>query len=307
MFPRVQFDRTKYGVPLLVDACPISAIESFTVGGKSHRLGFHEIVLVTKGHGTLELDDAAIDIAPRCVAVTGPGEVRRWRLGDSTLDGFIVFFESGFVNEFFREGRFVERMPLMASEPSRRSLQAPSRRFDALAGIAADMCREIGTLRADSEHLLRAQTYRLLVTLQRMVAPSLAAAPACRPGPRSLRARFDEALEARYATHIRVGDYAALLGVSSRHLNAFVRDCSGITAREAIHRRRYLEACRLLLHTGQSIAAISDGLGFSGPSWFIRFFKRRSGITPGAFRARRESDISVPAGDLRGREVAGHD
>ena len=307
MFPRVPFDRTKYGAPLLVDACPISAIENFTVGGKSHRLGFHEIVLLTRGRGMLELDAAAIDVAPRRVAVTAPGEVRRWRLDDPTLDGFIVFFEAGFMNEFFREARFIERMPLMAAEPGKRSLQASRRAFDALSGIASDMCGEIRALRNDSEHALRAQTYRLLVALQRMVAPALNVAPAFGPRPRPLGTRFEEALEARYATHDRVADYAGLLGVSSRYLNACVRESSGVTAREAIHRRRYLEACRLLLHTQRSAASISDSLGFSEPSWFIRFFKRHSGMTPGAFRSRRESDIPVPASDLRRAGAAGHD
>jgi AraC-like DNA-binding protein len=307
MFPRILFDRTKYGTPLLVDACRIHDIDDFTVGGRSHRLGFYEVVLVTRGRGTLQLDDTAIDIAPRRAAVTGPGEVRRWRLADSTLDGFIVFFEAAFVNEFFREARFIERMPLMASEPGRRSLQVSRRPFDALAGIAADMCGEVRAQRTDCEHALRAQTYRLLVALQRMAAPALAARPACALRPRPISARFDEALEARYATHDRVEDYAQLLGVSSRHLNTCVREASGVTARETIGRRRYLEACRLLLHTGRSVAAISDSLGFSEPSWFIRFFKRRSGITPGAFRAQRESDISVPASDLREPGAAGHD
>ena len=307
MLPRILFNRSKYRLPLLVDACRIEHIEDFTVGGRSHRLGFYEVALVTRGCGSLQLDDTAIDIVPRRIAVTGPGEVRRWRLADSRLEGFIVFFEASFVNEFVREDRFLERMPLMASEPWRRSVQASSRPFDALVGIAGEMCEEIRSLRTDSEHALRAQTYRLLVELQRMAGSARAAQPTYVPRPRTISARFEEALEARYATDDRVADYAALLGVSSRHLNACIRDYSGITACETIRRRRYLEASRLLLHTRRSVAAISESLGFSEPSWFIRFFKRHSGMTPGAFRGRRESDISVPASDLRDGGGAGHD
>jgi len=286
-FHRVVFDRAKYGMPLLVDACPISSIDEFTLRGRTHHLGFYEVALVTRGAGTLQLDDAAIEIAPRRVAVTCPGEMRRWHLGTSGLDGWLVFFEAGFVNEFFREGRFVERMPLMASEPRRRSLAASSRGFESLAEIACGMRDELQAVRRDSEHALRADTYRLLVALQRMIAPS---ANEARPDwrARAVCERFEEALESRFVAQHCVGDYAALLGVTAHHLNECVRDAAGITAREAIHRRRHLEACRLLLHTDQSVAAISDALGFSGPSWFTRFFKRIEGTTPREYRAGRK-------------------
>jgi len=166
------------------------------------------------------------------------------------------------------------------------------------------MCDEIRSIRADSEHALRAQTYRLLVALQRIAAPGPAAGIA---RPRSLGARFQDALEARYAGDDRVADYAELLGVSARHLGARVRESFGVTPGEAIRRRKHLEACRLLLHTSRSVAGISEMLGFSDPSWFIRAFKRQSGMTPGEFRSRRESDIEVPASDLRKEERAGHD
>jgi AraC-like DNA-binding protein len=304
MFPRILFDRTKYGVPLLVDACPIAAIPGFTVEGSSHRLGFYEVALITRGKGTLRVDDAAIGVAPRRVVVTGPGEVRRWHLDDRGFAGFVVFFEGGFVNEFFRDGRFVERMPLMASAPASRSPLASRHPFDELVRMAETMCGEVRNLREDSEHALRAQTYRLLVTLQRMATPAL---PANAARPRSLGARFEEAVEARFATEDRVEDYAAALGVSGRYLSARVSQSLGVTPSEAIRRRRHLEACRLLLHTSRSVAAISDALGFSGPSWFIRSFKRQSGMTPGEFRLGRESDIPVPASDLRRKEIGRHD
>jgi AraC family transcriptional activator of pobA len=306
MFDRVVFDRTKYGVPLLVDACPIDTIPDFTLERRSHRLGFYEVALITRGQGTLQLDDTAIDIAPRRVVVTGPGEVRRWHLGDRALEGLLVFFEAEFMNEFFRDDRFVERMPLMASDPRSRSPVASPRPFEGLVNIAESMCDEVRALRADSEHALRAQTYRLLVELQRMAAPSLGSGGAPRVN-RPLSARFDDAVEASFRSHHRVGNYAEMLGVSARYLNACVRESSGITAREAIGRRQFREACRLLLHTRWSVAAISENLGFSEPSWFIRFFKRHAGATPHAFRCRRESDISVPARDLSGRGAPAHD
>jgi len=301
---RVVFDRRKYGRPLLVDACRIRDIDDFTVGRRSHRLGFHEVALITRGCGVVELDDSPIGVSARRIVVTAPGEVRRWHLDGAALDGMVVFFESGFMNDFVRDARFVERLPLMAAEPARRSLLAPASAFDALAGIAEGMREELRAPRADSEHALRAETYRLLVAVQRLAAPAAACRPACRPCARPLLERFEEALEAGFTRHHRVAEYAAMLCVTERHLNACVREASGMTVRESIHRRQFLEARRLLVHTRLPVGEVAEQLGFAESSYFIRFFKRRAASTPLAFRMRHESDISVPACDLSAAEAS---
>ena len=297
---RVAFDRMKYGRPLLVDACRIGDIDDFTMGRASHRLGFHEVALITRGRGRVELDDAPIEVAPRRVFVTAPGEMRRWQLEGSALEGFVVFFEAAFMNDFVRDARFVERLPLMAARPERRAVLAAPGSFEALAAIAGAMRDELRAHRIDSEHALRADTYRLLVAVQRLAAPAIPARTPGRPCARPLFQRFEDCLEERFARHHRVAEYAAMLGVSERHLNACVREASGATARESIHRRQFLEAKRLLVHTRLPVAEIAEQLGFAESSYFIRFFKRRAGTTPLAFRMRHESDISVPASDLPG-------
>jgi len=295
---RVVFDRMKYGRPLLVDACRIGDIDDFTLGRRSHRLGFHEVALITRGRGRVALDEAPIHVAPRRVFVTAPGEMRRWHLEDDGIDGFVVFFEAALMNDFVRDARFVERLPLMTAPPQRRAVLAAPRSFEALAAIACGMREELRAARADSEHALRADTYRLLVAVQRLAAPAVAAHRPRRPCARPLFQRFEDCLEERFARHHRVAEYAAMLGVSERHLNACVREASGTTARESIRLRQFLEAKRLLVHTRLPVGQVAEQLGFAESSYFIRFFKRHAGATPLAFRVRHESDISVPASDL---------
>ena len=71
----IAFDRHKYGMPLLVDACSVASIPGFITEPMPHRLGFYEIALVTAGRGRLELDGAAAEVAPGTVLVTRPGEI----------------------------------------------------------------------------------------------------------------------------------------------------------------------------------------------------------------------------------------
>ncbi|HTN39338.1 MAG TPA: helix-turn-helix domain-containing protein, partial [Arachidicoccus sp.] len=52
-----------------------------------------------------------------------------------------------------------------------------------------------------------------------------------------------------------------------------------------IHERLVLEARRLLFHTDNTLKEIAFDLGFAEASYFNRFFKRETGITPAAYRA----------------------
>ena len=299
---QIDFDRCKYGPELLADACAIRDIPGFITAPRSHRLMFHEIAFITKGRGRLDIDMASLDVAARSVLVTGPGEVRRWRLDEPELEGVLVFFESEFIDAFFGSTRFLASLPLMAAAPEARGVVAPGRSFDTVMDIAGLMCGELKAPRADTSHALRAETYRLLVALQRLAVGGMGderrQVHAKRLGAHRLARRFCGLVERHHAEHHEVAAYAGRLDVSPRHLNACVREATGMTASDTIHRRQFLEARRLLLHTELSVGAIADRLGFADASYFIRFFKRHAGQTPIAWRAGRESAISVPADDL---------
>ena len=299
---QIDFDRRKYGPELLADACAIRDIPGFITAPRSHRLMFHEIAFITRGRGRLDIDDASLDVAPRRVLVTGPGEVRRWRLDEPGLEGLLVFFESEFIDAFFGDTRFLDSLPLLAAPPEARGVAAPDRAFDAVMDIAGQMCGELETPRADTHHALRADTYRLLIALQRLavgrVGDERRESHGKRLGAHRLARRFADLVDRHHAAQHEVAAYAERLDVSPRHLNACVREATGMTASDTIHQRQFLEARRLLAHTALGVGAIAERLGFADASYFIRFFKRHAGQTPLAWRAGRESAISHPADDL---------
>ena len=295
--PTIAFDRHKYRRQLLVDACEIGAIPDFIKTPRPHRLGFYEIALITEGRGALALDGTHVEVAPYRLCITTPGEIRSWQLETRSLGGRLAFFEAAFIDEFFADPRFVETLPLMAAAAPQRSIALDRRRFDELAAIVDAMQRELGSVQADSGHVLRAETYRLLVALQRHAGTAAGIGPADRA--RALCTRFCALVEDRFARGERVGGYAERLGVSAKHLNDCVRAATGATASDTLHARLQLEARRLLLHTDLPVAEIAERLGFSDASYFVRFFKRLAGTTPRAFRAQRGSPINPPPRALR--------
>lgn len=53
-----------------------------------------------------------------------------------------------------------------------------------------------------------------------------------------------------------------------------------------VHARVLLEAKRQLLYTSKPISEIGYALGFDDPAYFTRFFSRRVGMSPRAYRLR---------------------
>lgn len=51
-----------------------------------------------------------------------------------------------------------------------------------------------------------------------------------------------------------------------------------------IQERIVLEAKRLLLHSEQNINQIGYTLGFEDPSYFVKYFKKHTKISPSAFK-----------------------
>lgn len=80
--------------------------------------------------------------------------------------------------------------------------------------------------------------------------------------------------------------YADRLCVSAGYVSTMVKRHSGMTALQWIDRALVREAKVLLHHTNMPVSEVAETLGFATPSFFIRFFRQQTGITPLQFRKR---------------------
>ena len=99
-------------------------------------------------------------------------------------------------------------------------------------------------------------------------------------------ARFVKLVDERHKVQWPVSEYASALGITPSHLNAICQQLVGKSTLEVIHERLVLAAKRELAYTESNIAGVAHRLGFADPSYFTRFFKRETGLTPGDYRRR---------------------
>ena len=78
--------------------------------------------------------------------------------------------------------------------------------------------------------------------------------------------------------------YADMLCITPRYLSRVVKDTTGSTAADWIERYVVLEARALLKSTDMTIQQISDYLNFPSQTFFGKYFKRRTGLSPKEYR-----------------------
>lgn len=99
-----------------------------------------------------------------------------------------------------------------------------------------------------------------------------------------IMARFIHLLQQFGATHRNIPFYAEQLHVTPNHLSDVVRQHSGLSVMDWIHRTTTTEAKLLLKHSDMMICEISERLNFPEPTAFNRYFKKQTGVTPLAYR-----------------------
>jgi len=104
------------------------------------------------------------------------------------------------------------------------------------------------------------------------------------PSDQRLIHELEVLLERHFKTQKRLEFYSDCLDVSLRRLNAICIYHLHKTLYELIQERRFNESKKLLEHSTLSVKEITYYLGFCDPPYFIRYFKKQTGLTPRRYR-----------------------
>ena len=94
-----------------------------------------------------------------------------------------------------------------------------------------------------------------------------------------------EFISSNYSYAITVEDIADYVGVSRSHLFRSFEAVLGQSPKEYLTDFRMKQACYLLEHSGLSITAIANSLGFDNSLYFSKTFHKQKGISPKEFRS----------------------
>ncbi|MCM1483087.1 MAG: helix-turn-helix domain-containing protein [Muribaculaceae bacterium] len=95
---------------------------------------------------------------------------------------------------------------------------------------------------------------------------------------------FMQALYSRCHQFRSVNHYARMFNLSSKHFSKLIKTSSGMTPATIIDHAVVSEARRMLSEGTMSVKEVAVELNFPSQSFFGKYFKRHTGLTPSAYR-----------------------
>jgi AraC-like DNA-binding protein/mannose-6-phosphate isomerase-like protein (cupin superfamily) len=249
-----------------------------------HRHDFFEVLYLQRGSGYHVIDANKYEIKPPCVFFMSPGQAHKLELSND-IEGFIFIFTSDFYllnrsNQnsliefpFFYTIHQDNPPLLLENESDIRFLENLFRQSIAEISRPGDYFLEM--LRSILDLILTTCAARYQVTENMMNKGK----------GQILVKRFFHLVEENHQKNLSLSDYSGMIGVTPNHLTQTVKLLTGKTSSQIIKAKQLLEIKRLLVHTNLSVSEIANQLNFEDQSYFTKFFKRETGITPIQYRS----------------------
>ncbi len=103
--------------------------------------------------------------------------------------------------------------------------------------------------------------------------------------------KFRTMVEENFKKHLPIAAYADHLGITAGQLSRLCREILGVSSLDIINARIIHEAQRELVYTGNSVKQLAYFLGFADETYFCRFFRKHTGLSPRAFRAKATGNL----------------
>lgn len=247
-----------------------------------HRHDFYEVLYIAKGSGYHVIDSNHYHIQPPCIFFMSPGQAHKLELSQD-IEGFIFIFNADFYLLNRSDQNSLIEFPFFYTiQQDNPPLILES--IEDVSFIEGLFIQGINELKKEdySVEMMRSMLDLILTTCaSRYKTPENSIS---KGKGHLLVKRFYQLVEENYQKNRLLGDYAAMLGITSNHLTQTVRQLTGKTSSQIIIQKQLLEIKRLLIHTSLNISQIASQLNFEDQSYFSKFFKRETKLTPLEFR-----------------------
>ncbi|MEY8759351.1 AraC family transcriptional regulator [Chryseobacterium tongliaoense] len=249
---------------------------------KPHRHDFYVTVLFTKGTGIHEIDFQKYEVSEGSLFFLSPGQVHSWELSPET-DGYIFFFSQEYYDMHYVNQK-LRNFPFFNSAALPRKLQLKVPELQKTIILFQEIEAEYHAEDVMKNECILSLISRIYINASRQFSRDYDTLVS----PVSISyfkhyQDFEKLLEDHFTTEKLISYYASLMGVSPKHLNRITQTVVQKTATEVITERLMLEAKRMLMYLDESLVEIAFRLGYEEYSYFVRVFRKNSGMTPTQF------------------------
>lgn len=243
--------------------------------GQPYRLQEGRIAIITNGRARVLINLIEYIFRPNYISLIAPGSIIQIIETSQDFDAHMMAIEQNFLpvsgkEEFF--AHFLQRkknllLPLTSTEQVQ---------IENFITVMWDVLQEPIFRKEVIQHLLAG----LLYNIEYIAKNKGQSESSPLTHQNDIFQRFISLVNTYSKTERNVSFYADKLCLTPRYLNTVIRQASQQTVMDWINQSIILEAKVLLKHSNRLVYQISDELNFPNPSFFSKFFKRMTGMTP---------------------------
>jgi AraC family transcriptional regulator, transcriptional activator of pobA len=254
---------------------------------KPHIHSYYQIIWFKTGTGKHFVDFKEYDVFENAIFFIAKNQVHYFDTG-AHYKGVLIHF-----NEFFLVQKDAEMDFMLKCSLFKNPYQQPS--CCGGRGIEHILDQYIHQIMAElnaqdtfaQEELLRIYLKAFLIQVQRRKNEFEQINGQANSGANEKRMQlmeFVNLVDENYKKGYTVSGYARLMHVSTRTLSDLTGQLLNKTPSQLIQERIILEAQRLLLHSNLHVGQVGHRLGFDDPSYFVKYFKKHTAVSPSDFR-----------------------
>ncbi len=248
------------------------------------RANYYSFVFVKSGRGNYTTDNKTFDTKDGTIYFTNPGHIKAFELY-TVCEGFIISFSEKFLKLNINKNVYND-FPFLLSETVPPGYLT-KKVFNEFEILCEQLIEEFGKESIYKDKILASVLMIILLKIKERfwkdynpLKENNRGTKLVREFKKSLEIYFRELLEGNRNKLPRVTDFAALAGLHQNYFSNVIRSKAGKSVNDFIVYKTITEAQALLSQSEYSIKEVSYQLGFSEPTHFTKFFKKKTGLTP---------------------------
>lgn len=254
-------------------------LESHQFVNAPHSHSTYIMVFFTRGTGTHQIDFTEYPVTKGSIFLLNPGQIHSWKLSEN-VEGYVIFHTSSFYNDFYAIHK-IDEFPFYFLSKNYPLIQIPEDKISLTEVLFRQIIEEYRTYLPQKNFKISSLLNLIYIELLRLYTST----SLHNETENHLRVRrLQKLIDLNFKEKKYSKDYSDMMNMSPRHLTRICNETLNSSTSNLILNRIILEAKRLLIYSHEPISIIATELGYDDISYFIRFFKMKTGKSPKEFR-----------------------
>ena len=243
-----------------------------------HKHNFYEILWITKGRSKQSIDFQNYKINPNTLFFISPNQLHHFEDYDN-ISGYCIMFTEGFLLGPIGNKNFLNELLFMNHLYRNPYMHLTKENSKDLAPFFNLLLNEFNL--AKNSDIVSSLLFVILKKIQYYFQKNISVFENLQIQKYT---EFVELVRKNVKRYFTSKDFSERLFISQQHLNRIVNKITGKSTGEIIHEIKIIDIKTELLYSEKSISEIAFEFEFEDLSYFTKFFKKITKLTPSEFR-----------------------